>query len=98
MGVEPDPSPETGVLAARRQRHLDLLCWFWCRRETRPGAGPIWARFYDPQSGKPVFGDRDRSIHDDVNEISLERRNGYSWWGSAGTGVATAHAAWATRR
>ncbi|MFT4054258.1 MAG: pectate lyase [Novosphingobium sp.] len=48
----------------------------------KPGAGPIWARFYDMATGRPVFGDRDRSIHDDVNEISLERRNGYSWFGS----------------
>jgi hypothetical protein len=26
-----------------------------------------------------IFGDRDQTIHDD-NEISLERRNGYSWY------------------
>ncbi len=59
-----------------------------------PGAGPIWARFYDPATGKPIFGDRDKSIHDDVNEISVERRNGYSWWGNAGMGVAAAYAKW----
>lgn len=59
-----------------------------------PGAGPIWGRFYDPATGKPIFGDRDRSIHDDVNEISVERRNGYSWWGNAGAGVANAYAKW----
>ena len=48
----------------------------------KAGAGPIWARFYDMATGRPVFGDRDKSVHDDVNEISLERRNGYSWFGS----------------
>ncbi|HVJ01228.1 MAG TPA: pectate lyase [Sphingomonas sp.] len=53
------------------------------RLVSRPGAGPIWARFYDINTMRPIFGDRDRSIHDDVNEISLERRNGYSWF-SAG--------------
>jgi PelA/Pel-15E family pectate lyase len=47
------------------------------------GAGPIWSRFYEIGSDRPIFGDRDKSIHDDVNEISLERRNGYSWY-SAG--------------
>ena len=47
------------------------------------GAGPIWARFYEPGTGRPIFGDRDKSIHDDVNEISAERRNGYSWYNAA---------------
>jgi PelA/Pel-15E family pectate lyase len=45
-----------------------------------PGAGPIWSRYYQIGSDRPIFGDRDKSIHDDVNEISLERRNGYSWY------------------
>jgi PelA/Pel-15E family pectate lyase len=46
-----------------------------------PGAGPIWARYYEIGTDRPVFGDRDRSIHDDVSEISAERRNGYAWFG-----------------
>ncbi|MGA3284698.1 MAG: pectate lyase [Verrucomicrobiota bacterium] len=45
-----------------------------------PGNGPLWARYYEIGTDRPIFGDRDRSIHDDVNEISLERRNGYSWY------------------
>jgi PelA/Pel-15E family pectate lyase len=45
-----------------------------------PGGGPIWARYYEIGSDRPIFGDRDKSIHDDVNEISLERRNGYGWY------------------
>lgn len=46
----------------------------------RPGAGPIWSRNYDLVTGRPIFGDKDQTIHDDVNEISIGRRNGYSWW------------------
>jgi PelA/Pel-15E family pectate lyase len=46
-----------------------------------PGAGPLWARYYSVTTGKPVFGDRDKTIHDDVMELSLERRNGYAWYG-----------------
>jgi PelA/Pel-15E family pectate lyase len=46
----------------------------------KQGAGPIWARFYSLESEKPIFGDRDQTIHDDMNEISLERRNGYAWF------------------
>jgi PelA/Pel-15E family pectate lyase len=47
------------------------------------GAGPLWARYYSLETGKPIFGDRDKTIHDDVMELSLERRNGYAWY-SAG--------------
>ncbi len=25
-----------------------------------PGAGPIWSRFYEMGSGRPIFGDRDK--------------------------------------
>jgi PelA/Pel-15E family pectate lyase len=45
-----------------------------------PGNGPIWARYYEIGTDRPIFGDRDKSIHDNVNEISKERRNGYSWY------------------
>jgi PelA/Pel-15E family pectate lyase len=48
----------------------------------KPGAGPIWARYYDIATMRPIFGDRDKTIHDDVNDLSVERRNGYSWFGS----------------
>ena len=47
-----------------------------------PGAGPIWARYYQTGTNKPIFGDRDKTIHDDVNDLSPERRNGYAWYGS----------------
>jgi PelA/Pel-15E family pectate lyase len=46
----------------------------------KQGVGPIWARFYEMSTNKPIFGDRDKSIHDDVKEISKERRNGYAWY------------------
>ncbi|MGD0017073.1 MAG: pectate lyase, partial [Verrucomicrobiia bacterium] len=45
-----------------------------------PGNGPIWARYYEIDTDRPIFGDRDKTIHDDVNEISLERRRGYAWY------------------
>ncbi|HEX4343290.1 MAG TPA: pectate lyase [Verrucomicrobiae bacterium] len=46
-----------------------------------PGSGPIWARYYDIGTDRPIFGDRDKTIHDQVREISAERRKGYSWYG-----------------
>lgn len=63
----------------------------------QPGAGPLWARFYDPVTLKPVFGDRDKSLHDDVNDISAERRNGYSWWGTWPVKALNVYEAWAMR-
>ena len=43
--------------------------------------GPLlWARFYEIGTNKPVFGDRDGTIHYDVNKISLERRLRYGWF------------------
>jgi len=45
-----------------------------------PGNGPVWARYYEIGTDRPLFGDRDKSIHDDVNEISRERRKGYGWF------------------
>jgi len=68
------------------------------RLVVQPGAGPLWARFYDVKTLKPVFGDRDKSLHDDVNDISLERRNGYNWWGTGPAKVLAAYDAWAAGR
>ncbi|WEK69486.1 MAG: pectate lyase [Candidatus Chryseobacterium colombiense] len=41
----------------------------------------IWARFYDIDNNRPIFGDRDGSVKYNYNEVSEERRNGYSWYG-----------------
>jgi PelA/Pel-15E family pectate lyase len=49
----------------------------------QPGALAIWARFYQIGTDRPIFGDRDKSIHDAVEELSQERRRGYSWYGTA---------------
>src|SRR5262249_5421029 len=35
-----------------------------------PGNGPLWARFYEIGTDRPIFGDRDKTIHDTVDEIS----------------------------
>lgn len=40
----------------------------------------IWSRFYDLETNKPIFGDRDGSIKFNYNDVSEERRNGYSWY------------------
>ena len=63
-----------------------------------PGAGPIWARYYSIETGKPIFGDRDKTIHDDVMELSLERRNGYGWYGMEPGKALARYAEWEKSR
>jgi PelA/Pel-15E family pectate lyase len=60
-----------------------------------PGAGPIWARYYEVGTDKPIFGDRDKSIHDDVNELSRERRKGYGWFKDTAKRLLQHYAKWA---
>jgi PelA/Pel-15E family pectate lyase len=43
-------------------------------------AGPLWARFYEIETNRPVFAGRDGVIKYDVQEIEVERRNGYRWY------------------
>lgn len=59
-----------------------------------PGAGPLWPRFISLTSGQPVFGDRDKTIHDKVSELSFERQNGYAWYGSGPQAAIEAYAKW----
>jgi PelA/Pel-15E family pectate lyase len=60
-----------------------------------PGGTPIWARYYEIGTDRPIFGDRDKSIHDDVNEISRERREGYAWFRDTPKRVLEHYAQWA---
>lgn len=45
-----------------------------------PAAGPLWARFYDIKTNRPIFVGRDSVIKYDVTGIEDERRNGYAWY------------------
>lgn len=45
-----------------------------------PNADPIWARFYEIKTNRPIFIGRDSQIKYDVMEIEEERRNGYGWY------------------
>jgi PelA/Pel-15E family pectate lyase len=61
------------------------------------GAGPLWSRYYSLTTQKPIFGDRDKTIHDDVMEISLERRNGYAWYGAGPEKALKQYAEWKSK-
>lgn len=63
-----------------------------------PGGGPLWARYYEIGSDRPIFGDRDKTIHDEVNAISAERRRGYAWFTDKGESVLKEYARWQPRQ
>jgi len=44
-------------------------------------APPLWARFYEIGTNRPMFVDRDGIPKYDLAEIGYERRNGYGWLG-----------------
>jgi PelA/Pel-15E family pectate lyase len=46
----------------------------------KPGAGPLWARFYEIGTNRPIFSDRDGVIRYHLQEIGPERRYGYMWY------------------
>jgi PelA/Pel-15E family pectate lyase len=45
-----------------------------------PDAGPLWARFYEIGTNRPIFVGRDGVVKYSVAEIEHERRTGYSWY------------------
>ena len=45
-----------------------------------PNAGPLWARFYEIGTNRPIFVGRDGIIKYDVSEIDHERRTSYAWY------------------
>jgi PelA/Pel-15E family pectate lyase len=63
-----------------------------------PGAPPLWARYYELGSLTPIFGDRDRTIHYVLGEISAERRSGYAWYGTWPAAALEAYASWRPTR
>ncbi|MEY2881200.1 MAG: hypothetical protein RLZZ15_3580 [Verrucomicrobiota bacterium] len=102
------PAPSAEVRAAL----AGAIAWFektaqrdlaWTRQggvgqlSARPGAPLLWARLYELGTDKPLFGDRDRTAHYDVSELSTERRSGYAWYGTWPQAALTESAAWRAR-
>lgn len=57
-------------------------------------ASPIWGRFYDLETGKPYFCDRDGIKKNTLAEIGYERRNGYGWYTNAPKKVLVKYPEW----
>ncbi len=95
MGIEnPDARIVEAVESAItwfRNSEVRGLRWVEVRNPSKPGeyargvvadpkAPPIWARFYEIGTNRPIFSGRDGIVRYSVMEIDEERRNGYSWY------------------
>lgn len=101
MGLD-DPSPE--VIRAVRA----AVAWFekvalydleyeHPNLRTRVGAGPLWARFYEIGTDRPIFSNRDGVILYDWHELDDERRRGYGWFRYGPATVLRRFESWAAR-
>jgi PelA/Pel-15E family pectate lyase len=79
------------AIAWFEQTQLNGIKWIEKADASQPGghdrvvvqdakAGPIWARFYELGSNRPVFVGRDSIVKYSVAEIEHERRVGYAWY------------------
>jgi PelA/Pel-15E family pectate lyase len=50
--------------------------------EQDASAPPLWARFYEIGSNRPIFSGRDGVVKYRLDEIEYERRANYSWYGT----------------
>ena len=69
-----------------------------CDARVVPAPGQrLWARFYDLETEKPFFCDRDGIKRGSLSEVGQERRGGYSWYTDAPRRVLEAYPDWLKR-
>jgi pectate lyase len=61
------------------------------------GARPLWARFYEIGTNRPIFSDRDGIVRYNLDEVGSERRGGYTWYGNWGESVLSSYDKWPHR-
>lgn len=59
-----------------------------------PNAGPLWARFYELETGRPMFVERDaiKACYS-LDELP-PKSNGYAWYQESGKEVLNRYDAW----
>jgi len=45
-----------------------------------PGAPPVWTRYYELKTHRPLFCDRDSRMLYSLADVPRERRDGYGWY------------------
>lgn len=98
-----DPSPEVAEAVAAGVAWFESIKLTGVRLTTvdgnrvivdDPDAPPLWARFYEIGTNRPIFSGRDGVKKYSMTEIEAERRNGYAWYGRWGQSLASDYAAW----
>jgi PelA/Pel-15E family pectate lyase len=62
-----------------------------------PAAPPVWARFYEIGTNRPIFAGRDAIVRYALAEIERERRGGYAWYVQSPAEALKRHAAWTAK-
>jgi len=88
MGEKPTPEITAAIEGAIdwfNKNKLEGIRWVRTNGDNAvvkdKAAPPLWARFYELETMKPIFIGRDSVIKYDVTQIEAERRNGYAWYG-----------------
>jgi PelA/Pel-15E family pectate lyase len=56
------------------------VAWFRQSELKSAAGGPVWARFYELSTNRPIFVGRDGVVKYNIAEIDRERREGYAWY------------------
>jgi PelA/Pel-15E family pectate lyase len=59
-----------------------------------PAAPPIWTRYYELKTHKPLFCNRDSKVVYSLAEVDRERRDGYAWYTYSPQKVLDKYPAW----
>jgi len=59
-----------------------------------PAAPPIWTRYYELKTERPLFCDRNSKFLYQLSDVSRERRSGYGWYTYAPQRVLDAYPEW----
>lgn len=62
-----------------------------------PGAAPIWTRYYELKTHRPLFCNRDSKVVYSLTEVDRERRDGYGWYTYEPQKVLKAFSEWIKR-
>ncbi len=62
-----------------------------------PKASPIWARYYDLTFCEPFVCDRDGIPRKQLENIGIERRTGYAWYGNRAKELYAMYEKWANK-
>lgn len=107
---EPDKRVRTAVNSAMRWFEEHKITGMRLVRDGKKGdpdyntrlvedssAEPLWARYYDLDNVRPFVCDRDGIPRERLEDIGLERRNGYSWFSSRPSALFPLYEKWKIR-